>query len=186
MDDDKVMIGDYIGTIEEFLPGDGTYSEDGKIFAANIGKRVVDPQKHLALVEGKTLPSLKVGQTVFGEVTTMKKNIVVVMVSKINGQKGILSEKTMIYVSNISESYVEKPEDYFAIGDIVKAKVIKIEPGMIDISTKGGLGVVKGFCRRCRGELIPSNKFKGKMECPVCGQLEIRKVSEDYGNVKLD
>ncbi|MCX6695725.1 MAG: exosome complex RNA-binding protein Csl4 [Candidatus Altiarchaeota archaeon] len=185
MDKDKVMIGDYIGTIEEFLPGDGTYSEDGKIFAANIGTKVVDSQKHVAMVEGKTLPSLKVGQIVFGEVATLKKNVINVMVSKIQGQKGVLNEKTMIYVSNISENYVERPEDMFGIGDVVKAKVIKIEPGMIDISTKGGMGVVKAFCRRCRSELLPSAKFNGKMECPMCGQIEVRKVSDDYGNVKL-
>ena len=186
MDDENVMIGDYIGTIEEFLPGDGTYSEDGKIFAANLGKKVIDHQRHLATVEGKTLPSLKVGQTVFGEVSTLKKNIIVVMVSKIQGQKGVLNDKTMIYVSNISENYVEKPEEMFGIGDIVKAKVIKMEPGMIDLTTKGGMGVVKAFCRRDRGELVPSTKFKGKMECSVCGQVEVRKISEDYGNVKLE
>jgi exosome complex component CSL4 len=183
MDEDIVMIGEYIGTIEEYMPGEGTYAEDGKIYASSVGRKVLDSKKHRAEVLGKHLPSLKVGQVVFGEVLNVKKSVVTLIVSKIQGQKGVLDEKTMIYVSNISDKYVSSPEDYFKVGDIVKAKVIKIEPGMIDLSTKGKLGVVKAFCSRCRNPLTLSKKYRGKMECPVCKHVELRKTAEDYGNV---
>jgi len=183
MEEKNVLIGDYIGTIEEFVPGEGTYSEDGKIYAASIGKVVVDREKHVASVEGKTLAQIKVGHMVFGEVFRISNNAVVVSISKIKGIKGIVDIKAGIYVSNIADSYVERPEDMFGIGDIVKAKVIKIEQGLVDLSTRGDLGVVKAFCKRCRSELIKSTKSYNKMECPSCGHIESRKISKDYGNV---
>ncbi|MFH1054650.1 MAG: exosome complex RNA-binding protein Csl4 [Candidatus Altiarchaeota archaeon] len=183
MADDKVMIGEYLGTIEEFMPGEGTYAEDGKIYAAKMGHKAVDPARHVAEVKGKDLPSLKVGQTVFGEVATVKTSTVTVIVGKIQAQKGIIDEKTLIYVSNISDKYVDKPEDYFAIGDIVKARVIRMDPGLIDISTKGDFGVVKAFCKSCRHPLAKSKKHEERLECPSCGRVEKRKMAVDYGNV---
>jgi len=183
-DDDIAMIGDYLGTIEEFLPGEGTYAEDGKIYAARIGKTALNPEEHSAKVEGEDIAKLSEGQVVFGEVVTIRRNQVTVIVTKIKGLDAVIDEKTSIYVSNISEKYVEKPEDMFAVGDLVKAKVMRIKDNFIDLSTKGEYGVVKAFCKRCRNPLGKSEKRKGKLECPVCGHLELRKTAEDYGNVK--
>jgi|WetSurMetagenome_2_1015567.scaffolds.fasta_scaffold149049_3 exosome complex component CSL4 len=181
--DEKVMIGDYIGTIEEFMPGKGTYAEDGKIYAAKMGVKAVDPVKHVAEIKGKDLPSLAVGQTVFGEVMGFRTNMVTLIAEKIVGQKGYIDEKTTIYISNIADTYVEKPEEVFAIGDIVKAKLIRMENGVIDVSTKGDLGVVKAFCRGCRYPLVRSEKNKDCLECPSCRRVEKRKIAADYGNV---
>lgn len=181
--EDKVMIGDYLGTIEEFMPGAGTYAEDGKIYAAKIGYKVIDPAKHVAEVKGKDLPHLELGQVVFGEVMAFRTNMVTLIAEKILGQKGFIDEKTTIYISNIADSYVEKPEEMFAIGDIVKAKIIKMDNDVVDVSTKGDLGVVKAFCRNCRHPLAKSKKQKDRLECEFCGRIEKRKIAVDYGNV---
>lgn len=183
MTEDKVLIGDYLGTIEEFMPGEGTFAEDGKIYAAKVGVKDVDAKRHMADVKGKSLPSLSVGKVVFGQVMALKTSMVTVIVSKISGQKGFIDERTTIYVSNIADTYVEKPEDLFAIGDIVKAKVVKMDGNLIDISTKGDFGVVKAFCRRCRHPLVKSDKEKDKLKCPGCKCTEKRKIAKDYGNV---
>ncbi len=178
------LIGDYLGTIEEFVPGEGTYAEDGKIYASNIGIAIPDQKNHTVRVDGKIPPELKVGNIVFGDVLGVKKNIVTVIVRKIMGFEGFLDIKTGIYVSNIADSYVDSAESMFGVGDIVKGKVIKIEDSLIDLSTKGDdLGVVKGFCKRCRFPLVKSEKYRGKMECLSCGHREDRKISLDYGNV---
>jgi exosome complex component CSL4 len=181
--EDKVMIGDYMGTIEEFMPGKGTYSEDGKIYAAKIGFKAVDPAKHLAEVKGKDLPTMSVGQTVFGEVMGFRTNMVTLIVGKIQGQKGFIDEKTTIYISNVADSYVEKVEEMFAIGDIVKAKIIRMENNVVDVTTKGDLGVVKSFCKNCRHPLVISAKQKDRLECKFCGRIDKRKIAADYGNV---
>lgn len=178
------LIGDYLGTIEEFVPGEGTYAEEGKIYASTMGSVVVDRENHVVKVDGKLPPILEKGQVVFGEVLDLKKNAVVVIARKIKGHDGEIDMKTGLFVSNISEAYVEKPEDAFAIGDIIKGVVIKLEGSLIDISTRAPeYGVVKAFCRRCRCPLEKSDKGPGILSCPCCQNKEKRKVAEDYGNV---
>lgn len=184
---DKVsMIGDYLGTIEEFVPGSGTYAEDGKIYASNVGKSVLDKQNHTVSVSAKSIGEPKVGQVVYGEVTGLRKNVASVNVSRIKGLEMPVKIKSEIYVSNIADKYVDKPENFFGIGDIVEAQIIKIEPnGVVDLSTKGDFGVVKAFCKACRAAAVKSDKFEGKIECPSCGAKEQRKIAKDYGNVVL-
>lgn len=180
---DNVMIGDLLGTIEEFMPGKGTFTEDGKIYASKMGKKVIDMQKHEAMVVGKDIPSLEVGQEVFGEVVMMKPQMAIVNVQRIKGYQGEISERTTIFVSNIDNKYVDNPSDLFGLGDIVKATVFKMDNGMIDLSTKGEYGVVKAFCKRDRMPLAKSKKNEGMLECPVCRHIEKRKISPEYGQV---
>lgn len=183
MTNDVKLIGDFLGTIEEFVPGEGTYAEDGKIYASIIGNALIDRENHVVRVDGKRPPELKLNQIVFGDVLSVNKNVVTVIVKRIKGFEAEVDIKTGIYVSNIADEYVEKPESMFGIGDLVKAKVIKIQPGMIDISTKGDLGVVKAFCKRCRHQMEKSGE-KNRLVCSNCEQKETRKISRDYGMVE--
>lgn len=183
----KTLIGEYLGTIEEFLPGEGTYAEGGKIFSSRIGKKILNKEEHLIRVEGKSPFELRVGQIVYGEVSSIRNNSVGVLIRKIQGFKDEGIEiPSSIYVSNISETYVKKPEDAFGIGDIVKGKIIKIEYDLIDITTKGDFGVVKAFCKRCRAPLkksLTTETFKDRLICENCGHREMRKIAKDYENV---
>ncbi len=183
MGKNKTLIGDYLGTIEEYVPGKGTYCEEGKIYASNIGEAFLDRDKHIAQVNGKLPAEIEVGQIVFGEVVNMKRNNITVIVKKIRGVDGEVDIKTGLYVSNISDEYVEKPERLFGVGDIVKGKVIKINSGLIDLTTKGDLGVVKAFCKRCRHPLIKSKEGKDRLMCGYCGHIGSRKLAADYGRV---
>lgn len=180
------LIGDYLGTIEEFVPCEGTYSDDGRIYASNIGKAVLDQENHIARIEAKMPSELKVGQVIFGDVLNMRKNTVTIIARKVQGIKGDIDVKTSLYVSNIAKKYVEKPEDLFGIGDIVKGAVLKIEHVLIDITTKeDDFGVVKAFCKRCRHPLERDDSSQNKLICPSCGHRENRKLSKDYGNVEV-
>jgi exosome complex component CSL4 len=184
MENETKLIGDYLGTIEEFVPGVGTYAEEGKIYAANIGRVEIDRENHVVKVMGKMLPVLERGMVVFGEVLDIKKNAVVIIARKIQGQRGDVDIKVGLFVSNISDGYVERPDDLFAIGDIVKGVVIKMEGSLIDISTRGPYGVVKAFCRRCRCPMEKSDKVPADvLVCPCCADKEKRKIADDYGNV---
>lgn len=183
-EEDKKMIGDYLGTIEEFIPGVGTYVEDGKIYAAILGKPVIDAERHVAWVDGKHPLELKVGDIVYGEVMAIRKNIVTVIVSRVEGEQNKVDIRTGVFVSNISDDYVDKTDDMFGIGDLVRGKVVKIDNGLIDISTKGGDGVVYAFCKACRHKL-DKGEGKDKLFCTTCKQSESRKVANDYGSVRL-
>jgi len=184
-DDERraVLVGDYVGTIEEFIPSKGTFIEDGKIYAANTGMLDVDEDMGVR-VSGDMPMDLKVGQIVFGEVIAMSDKIITVIIKKMRGIKGRIDVKSGIHVSNISDRYLEKPADGCAIGDILEGKVIRMEHGLIDLTTKGSLGVVKAFCKRCRTPLNLSKK-QDVLICPKCGSEESRKVADDYGAVSV-
>jgi exosome complex component CSL4 len=180
--DENVMIGDYMGTIEEFMPGRGTFEEDGKIYAAKIGKKHVDPSKHIAEVHGKELARIHVGQTVFAQVAMIKNSNIIVEIGRIKGVNNPVSQRAMIYVSNIDDKYVKEPSELFAIGDIVKAKVLKMGDDLIDLTTKEpDLGVVKAFSKETRLPLVRSSKYEDKLEDPSTKALEKRKISSEYG-----
>ncbi|MFH1835945.1 MAG: exosome complex RNA-binding protein Csl4 [Methanobacteriota archaeon] len=185
MDDNAAMIGDYLGTIEEYVPGDGTFAEDGKIFAASVGKSNLDKDKREVSVSTKNLGKPAVGQIVYGDVMGFRKNVVTIIVSKIKDFKGDVDFKSEIYVSNISDKYVEKPESLFGIGDIVEAEIVKIEGNTIDLSTKGDFGVVKAFCKVCRRPLVLSEKQEGTCDCDSCGNNEQRKIGKNFNKVVL-
>lgn len=175
------LVGDYLGTTEEFLPGHGTYSEEGKIYASIIGNKVLDSSRHVAKVDGSFPENLSVGATVFGDVLNVQGSIIQVIIRKIQGSKGKMGIKAGLHVSNIADEFIENPGDKFGIGDIVKAKVIKDMSGRIDLATKGNLGVVKAFCKKCMHPLVKTDK--NLLECEFCGSKETRKIASDYGNV---
>jgi len=185
MKKDVSWIGDQLGTIEEYVPGTGTFAEEGGIYASKIGEKEVDPTKHIVSVKGKILPEIEEGQTVFGEVVALRKSTATVVVSRIEGIKGIIDARASLYVSNIADGYVKSPEDMFGLNDIVKAKVLRIDPAGVELTTKGPYGVVKAFCKRCRGDLARSDKGKDSMACPVCRHKEGRKIADDYGKVEV-
>lgn len=182
-----VLPGDKIATTEELIAGDGTYEENGNIYAMVVGIFHVDRKNMIATIEplaSKPLV-LKEGETAIGEVKQVGQNMVIVKIIRIAGEnRQIAGEKdAAIHISNVSEEYITNLGRKFRIGDIVRAKIIKVEPA-IQLSTKGrGCGVIKAFCMNCRNPLIRKNNF---LECPVCGRIEERKIADDYGMGELD
>ncbi len=184
MDKGRVLIGDYLGTIEEFVPGKGTFAEDGRIYAAIMGEAELDKVNHTAEVRGKSILELEVGQVIFGEIVNIRRNNITVIAKKIRGYEAEIDEKTSLYVSNIADKYVEKAEDFFGVGDIVEGEIIRIHGGMVSLSTRGNYGVVLAFCKRCRHRLERTHKYKDKLVCPNCAHEEQRKIAGDYGKVE--
>jgi len=179
-----VFIGEYIGTIEEFLPRDGTYTENGKIYASIIGNLIQNNERRIVL--NTKLPKQVVGSIVLAEITDVKKNSASATIRKILGYKQNMSISAGIFVSQISDAYVDQVSNSFGAGDIIKAKIVRNEKNLIDLSTKGNLGVVKAFCKTCRHKLILNKEKIGSrtLICPECKKEENRKIADDYGAVK--
>lgn len=183
-DNEIVMMGDYLGTIEEFVPGKGTHAEEGGVFASIIGEANLDNMSHVASVNGKNIPELRVGQDVFGEIINIRRNNIDVIIHKIRGVDFELEEKASLYVSNLAEEYIDKPEDVFGIGDIIVANILRMRGSMPDLSTKGDYGVVLAFCKRCRHQMKKEEGKEKKLVCPNCESEERRKIASEYGYVK--
>ena len=182
-----VLPGDKVAISEELQPGEGTYERNGEIIASIVGRFRVDRERMLAIVEplAKSPLLLKTGDTAICEVKQLSEAMVIVKILHIAGKKRqIAGEKdAAIHISNISNEFVDDIRKKFKIGDIVRAKIIRVEPA-IQLSTKGReYGVIRAYCTNCRNPLIRKNKL---LECPSCGRIEERKVADDYGEGNLD
>ncbi len=181
-----VSPGEFLGTIEEFVPGHNVIEIDGKIYSSILGSVEVN-QKHMTISVRpiQELPVLKVGEIVYGVVQELYNDFVIVTVVAIEGSdREIVGGKQdgIIHVSKVSDRYVDEIGKMFRIGDIVRAKVIKAKPSLQLTTAEPHLGVVRALCMKCRQ---PLRKKDNMLYCERCGRNETRKIAFDYGNIKI-
>lgn len=182
MEDDFVIPGDFIGTSEEFIPGNGTYDEDENIYAAVIGiVRENKKEKKVEIIPKTSVPSvIESGDIVLSRVTEVKESVVLVDIACIKGKEDremATAEYGVIPISNVKNAYVSELGYEFGYMDIVRARVIDAKS--MRLSTVGkDLGVIKSICKKCRAELIRNGNV---LECQRCKRIETRNMSEDYG-----
>lgn len=182
-----VITGQFLGVIEEFLPDKRTtFVREGEIFATKTGMVSIDHDKKSIKVETKQEEDrkiVKIGDIVIGTILFLRKYSVGLNFYTINGKIHFNSSYFgNIHVSNISNRYVERIDDAFQITDIIRAKVTEEKSNEYVLSTVGkDLGVIHADCAIC-GTKLKSISYD-KLRCPRCGNLEKRKMANDYGNV---
>lgn len=180
------MPGENLGIVEQFLPGKGTYSEDGHIKSSILGTVDINPKMKLISIKPKSgEPALlEIGDRIYGQITDVKSQRVNVDIDqKINTSRQLaLPYMGSIHISKSREGYLDKLTDAFRIGDIVKAEIIKITGDNVDLSTvPDDCGVVKAMCTRCRGYMKTTGK-ENELQCKSCNKKESREVSKEYVN----
>ncbi len=176
-----VVPGDFLGTSEEFTPGNGVYDETGNIFASLIGvvsisdKRVIEVQPKV-----DTPPMLKEGDVVFGRIEDLRDTVAIVSIACLRGHEEreiAASTQGVIHISNVKNGYVNDLQHEFGYLDLVKAKVIDAKA--LRLSTEGkDLGVIKAICAKCKSNL---KRTGNTLACEKCKRVEVRNMSEDYG-----
>ncbi|HEU12655.1 MAG: exosome complex RNA-binding protein Csl4 [Thermoplasmata archaeon] len=184
---DRIAVpGEFLGTIEEYVPGHNVIEIDGKIFSSVMGKVEINEKHMMINVKPiQELPILKVGEIVYGVVQELYNEFALVTVVSIEGfEREIVGGRQdgIIHISKISEKYVDEIGKMFRIGDIVRAKVIKAKPSLQLTTAEPHLGVVKALCMKCRSPLKRENNI---LYCERCGRKETRKIAVDYGNIKI-
>lgn len=183
-----VLPGQYLGVVEEFLPDkNSTFVKEGEIFAAKTGKILIDNKKHQIQVESQKedeRKTVKVGDTVIGEVVFLRKFSIGITFYSINSKVHFNSSTFgNVHVSQISNKYIEKIQDAFQITDVLRARVTSQNLSEFDLTTAGNnLGVIHADCAICGTELEKIGF--DKLRCPRCGHLEKRKLASDYADVK--
>jgi exosome complex component CSL4 len=180
-----VVPGDRLGVIEEFMPGPGTYVEDGTIYSFATGRALVDVLNKRVSVFPKTrvLGVPKVGSTVIGQVRDVQSKIAIVRIFQVG--KHLLSGffTGILHVSDVSLRYVETMYEACKPGDIIRAKVVSDKNRTFHLSVKEpNLGVIYAFCSRC-GNILTFRRVR--MRCLKCGKIEKRKVAQDYGQGEM-
>jgi exosome complex component CSL4 len=176
-----VYPGDEIGTSEEFMAGEGTYEKNGKIIASTIGELEFDPDTRLANVNPLTSTpvKLKVGDSVIGVIEDLRSSMVFVNIVKLEGLDRQISANTQgsIHVSKLAKRYIDDVKRAYAIGDIIRARVIQAEPA-IQLSTEGSeFGALKSFCKTCKLPLVMKNN---ELYCDFCERSWQKKTASDY------
>jgi exosome complex component CSL4 len=182
-----LLPGDEIGTAEEYIAGEGTFEQDGKIFSSNTGYLDIDKNEMIVRVKPATSTPviLKINDLVYGVVYDIKGSMVLVNVSKVIGEdRDIAMGDTMgsLHISKIQEEYLKDIGEAFKVSDIVRAKVIQVEPSL-QLTTNGrNQGVIVANCIECQ---MPLEKKGRDLICPQCETKYRKKLAEDYGTVKL-
>lgn len=182
-----VFPGRELGFTEEFIPGEGTYEEDGKIFASLTGSVNVDTKERKIAVTPKTstIPILKNGDIVIGSIMDLKQQLAIVDIMKLKGKERALPGTLdgTIHISQVKDSYVSDLSKELSAGDVVVAKVVNAGKVSIQLTTNGkGLGVIRAFCYNCN---LPLTQINNKLKCNTCGRTEDRWLSHDYGKGEI-
>lgn len=170
-----------MGVVEEFLPGPGTYEQEGTIFAHFTGTAKKDLRnKRVTVVPTTRVPDLpKEGATVLASVTYAHEKMATVSIWKIDGKTLQNPFTALLHISSSSPRYERNMSDVCKAGDIIRARVIDMTNRIPQLTTAGrGLGVVKAFCSRCGAVLEFTNR---RLQCPSCENIERRRLTEDYG-----
>ena len=179
---DFVVPGDFIATTEEFVPGDGAYEEDGKIYSSTTGVVLVDARtKHIS-VFSRILgpPTLKRGDVVICRVEDVRDQSANIFIGALRGREDreLSMNSGTIHISQTHTGYVKELSKQFKPGDIVRAKVLNARREPIQLTTAGEeLGVIVARCSQCRGFL---ERDGTKLRCSSCGNVEFRKLANDY------
>ncbi|OPY24955.1 MAG: Exosome complex component Csl4 [Methanomethylovorans sp. PtaU1.Bin073] len=177
-----VMPGDIIGTTEEFSPGIGTFLHVADIHAASTGVVKINRKSRVISVVPSTKypPAIAVGNIVVGAITGLRESVALVEIAAIKDEGEREFQKVglaAVHVSNVKDSYCKRLDEEFAVGDIIKAKVLNTENMRLSTAEKE-FGVMKAHCSNCRTVMV---KDDNKLKCPECGRVEKRKLSSDYG-----
>lgn len=180
-----VVPGDRLGVIEEFMPGPGTYEQNGTIYSSATGRALMDVLNKQVSIFPKTrfLAFPKVGSIVVGQVRDAQSKIAVVRIFQVDKHSLSGFFTGILHVSDVSLRYVETMYDACKPGDVIRAKVVSDKNRTFHLSTKEpNLGVIHAFCSRC-GNVLTLRRVQ--MHCSRCGKIEKRKVAQDYGKGEM-
>jgi len=150
-----------------------------------FSERLVSEAKLIAKKK-KLLAKIKIGDVVEGEVVSISPFGVF-----IKTKKPVVDLDGLVHISEVAWEKVENPEDYFQVGQKIKAKVIGIEKetGRLNLSVKQ---LKPDPWQKAKDKYQPGKKLKGevvslapfgafvKFEPGVNGLLHISKIPVDF------
>ncbi len=184
-DSDLVFPGDEVAVEEEYLAADGTFAENGIIYASQIGVLELDDSDCVARVVSPNPPNvLREGDIVYAVVADIRNTMATADVVAKSGVDRTLGGETYatIHVSKISQGYTDDVSKELRKGDYIRARVTGTKPSLQLTTKDDHFGVIRSLCNKCKTELV--RKGNG-LSCPECRTNVSRKLADDYGNVRI-
>lgn len=174
---EKVLIpGDYVGPGEVYEQGATTHLEGDDIYSSSVG---LPDESSRSLKTRVSRPELKEGDIVYGSVLMIMESFAILTIFP-EAKEGSVPASLVegkIPVRAMSTGFTPSVRDALRIGDIVRAKVVKVEGEKAELTMVAPeLGVIKAFCAICRE---PLEQKKGGLEC-ANGHKDRRKTANDY------
>jgi len=176
-----VTPGEKLGVIEEFVPGEGTFEEQGNIYSNTVGSTRLDFLSKTAAVErtGRKPVVPEDRMIVVGMVTRTQKSIAQVEISLMGKRRLGIPFTGILHISSSSPRYEKSMKDVCKTGDIIRAMITNAKSVLPQLTTiDRGLGVIRASCSRCGQTLVVKDRG---LRCDACGNTEPRKMAEDYG-----
>ena len=178
-----VFPGEEVASEEEYLAAEGTFAENGIVYASQVGELVLDDAECVAKVISPNPPNiLAVGDIVYGIVGDIRSTMATADVFVKDGVERRLGGDTYatIHVSKISQGYTDDVAKELRKGDYIRAKVTGVKPSLQLTTKDDHLGVIRSLCWRCKSELV---KKGNGLYCNECKYSVTRKLADDYGDV---
>ncbi len=185
MSQELVFPGDEVAIEEEYMGGEGTFSEDGTVYAAQVGVLELNDDECVARVVSPNPPNiLKVGDIVYAVVADIRNTMATADVVGKAGVDRTLGGETYatIHVSKISSKYTDDVSKELRKGDFIRARVTAVKPALQLTTKDDDLGCIRALCSYCKTEMV--RKGQG-LYCPECRCSMPRKLAHDYGDVKI-
>lgn len=176
MSEKLVLPGDYVGPGEVYAEGSTTFAKGDDIYSAAVGK--ADESAGTVNTRLKK-PALQPGDIVYGSIILTMESFAIVGIypERREGVAPAAPDEGKIPVRAMSSGFTPSVKDAVRIGDIIRAKVVKIEGEKAELTLVGPeLGVIKAFCSRCRKPLEKTGKG---LSCEN-GHTERRETADDY------
>lgn len=176
-----VVPGEKLGVIEEFIYGPGTYEENGIIYSEITGLARIDRVRKTVEIERKTRKPVipEENSTVISIVTSTQDKVAQVNILEIDRARVGTPFSGILHISSSSPRYERSMKEVCKTGDIVRAKIANTKNRVPQLTTIGrGLGVVRAYCSQCGQPLTQRNHV---LKCLSCGNVERRKIADDYG-----
>jgi exosome complex component CSL4 len=177
-----VLPGEYIAGAEEVVPGENTYSENDEVYSSAFGE-VRERERRVEVAWDKTrhMAQVKVGLELYCMVRKVSSNkafLDCTPVADADKSGSAIEVSAVLPVTAIRNSYVRDMRDEVRTGDVIKARIAKIERSGVDVSVNApDCGVIKAYCTACRSGMDLKN---GSLICSNCGRKESRKMSSEY------
>ncbi len=172
--------GEELGVEEEFMPGEGIYVEEGKLYSSSLGAIAVDAKsRRVDVSSGIKIAVPEVGDVVEGVVVgPMREDSTVIEILRIRGKRSLKGAFTgILHVSQAAKSYIDTIFDAVGLNDWVLAKVVTGWPPYQLSTADDELGVMYATCPKCGDELVLK---RGRLFCNRDKIFERRKISIHY------
>jgi exosome complex component CSL4 len=179
-----VLPGDYVGPGEVYEEGEKSYSKGDDIYSAVMGE--ID-EEGATVHSREERPALSKGDIVYGTVIMAMESFAIASIfpEKRGNVLPASVDEGKIPVRAMSTGFTPSVRDAVRIGDLIRAKVVKVEGEKAELTlAEPELGVIKAFCSQCRE---PLDKTPKGLMCKN-GHKERRETAKDYrdyGNISF-